>query len=292
MCFFLTNVKNHGYLCGMDTSQLELQSTKTPSDKKIFLHLFISLKWAIIVFCISVAAGILVHPWFLFFGFLVTGALVISDERVYAYLIKRIARLLDSEYDEIEERFSDVKPHLGEYYLQLLSQAVEIYREINMAIHDRHGAFSESFGDVLPAIQALMEKIILLTRKAQTIDNGLRCHDDTERTRMILEHYQQKIAHDMADDFIKSEWVRTRDSLIKQLKSQEEILRGKEYVQSKLTNIITSLREVHLAIIRLSFSEIQEGSDDLSNVFQTVMNLSEAIDDTVDTLDRITDQQV
>ena len=137
-----------------------------------------------------------------------------------------------------------------------------------------------------------MEKIIHLIRKAQTIDNGLRCHDDVERTRMILDHYQQKIERDIADDFIKSEWIRTRDSLIKQLKSQQEILRGKEYVQSKLTNIITSLREVHLSILRLSFSEIQDGSDDLSSVFQTVMTLSEAIDDTVETLDRITYQQV
>ena len=80
--------------------------------------------------------------------------------------------------------------------------------------------------------------------------------------------------------------------MIKQLKSQEEILRGKEYVQSKLTNIITSLREVHLSIIRLSFSEIQDGSDDLGQCFKTVMNLSEAIDDTVETLDRITYHQV
>lgn len=161
-----------------------------------------------------------------------------------------------------------------------------------MAIRERSDLFAESFGDVLPAIQALVEKIIYLTRKAQLIDNGLRCHDDIDRTRMVLEHYQQKIERDIADDFIKSEWVRTRDSLIKQLKSQEEILRGREYVQSKLTNIITSLREVHLSIIRLSFSEIHEGNDDLSGVFQTVMNLSEAIDDTVETLDRITYQQV
>ena len=78
---------------------------------------------------------------------------------------------------------------------------------------------------------------------------------------------------------------------MKQLKSQEEILRGKEYVQSKLTNILTSLREVHLSIIRLSFSDIDDGSEDLSSVFQTVMNLSQAIDDTVETLDRITYQQ-
>ncbi len=276
----------------MNTSQLELQEMDVQSDEKMFLHLFISLKWAIIVFCISVVASIVVQPWFLFFGLLVAGALVISDERVYASVVRRLTRLLDSEYDEIEEEFSDAKSHLGEYYLQLLSQAVEIYREIKIAIRDRHGVFVESFGDVLPAIQALLEKIILLTRKAQTIDNGLRCHDDIERTRMILDHYQEKITHDMADDFIKSEWIRTRDSLVKQLKSQEEILRGKEYVQSKLTNIITSLREVHLSIIRLSFSEIQDGSDDLSSVFQTVMNLSEAIDDTVETLDRITYQQV
>jgi hypothetical protein len=109
---------------------------------------------------------------------------------------------------------------------------------------------------------------------------------------MVLEHYQQKIERDITDDFIKSEWIRTRDSLVKQLKSQEEIQRGREYVQSKLTNIITSLREVHLSIIRLSFSDIHEGSDDLSSVFQTVMNLSEAIDDTVETLDRITYHQV
>ena len=109
---------------------------------------------------------------------------------------------------------------------------------------------------------------------------------------MILQHYQQKIERDAADDFIRAEWIRTRDSLVKQLKSQEEILRGKEYVQSKLTNILTSLREVHLSIIRLSFSEIHDGSDELSQVYQTVMNLSEAIDDTVETLDRITYQQV
>ena len=169
---------------------------------------------------------------------------------------------------------------------------MEIYREIKTAIPDRHGVLAESFGDVFPAIQALMNKILHLTRKAQVIDNGLRCHDDVEHTRMVLEHYQQKIERDIADDFIKSEWIRTRDSLIKQLRSQEEIQRGKEYVQSKLTNIVTSLREVHLAIIRLSFSDIHDGSDDLSGVFQTVMNLSDAIDDTVETLDKITYQQV
>jgi hypothetical protein len=168
---------------------------------------------------------------------------------------------------------------------------MEIYREIKAAIRER-GMLAESFGDVFPAIQALMDKILHLTKKAQLIDNGLRCHDDVEHTRMVLDHYQQKIERDIVDDFIKAEWIRTRESLIKQLRSQEEIQRGKEYVQSKLTNIITSLREVHLAIIRLSFSDIHEGSDDLGGVFQTVMNLSDAIDDTVETLDKITYQQV
>ncbi len=276
----------------MNTQLLELENVSHGADERGVLHLFLSLKWAIIVFGVAVMTSIIVHPWFLFLGILLTGAIVLSDDRIHTHIFKRLTRLLDAEYDEIEEVFSDMKPQLGDYYLQLLSQAVDIYREIKAAIRDRSGMLAESFGDVLPAIQALMEKIILLTRKAQTIDNGLRCHDDVERTRMILQHYQQKIQQDMADDFIKSEWIRTRDSLIKQLRSQEEILRGKEYVQSKLTNIITSLREVHLSIIRLSFSEIQEGSDDLSSVFQTVMNLSEAIDDTVETLDRITYQQV
>lgn len=276
----------------MDTQQFEIQELNTWMDGKAFLNLFLSLKWAAIVFCISVITSILVEPWFLFIGGLLTLALILSDERIHSYLIKRITRLLDSEYDEIEQTFSDIKPQLGEQCSHLLSQAIEIYREIKIAIHERSEVFAESFGDVFPAIQALMEKIVYLTRKAQHIDNGLRCHDDIDRTRMILEHYQQKIERDIADDFIKSEWIRTRDSLVKQLKSQEEILRGKEYVQSKLTNIITSLREVHLSIIRLSFSEIHEGSDDLGKVFQTVMNLSEAIDDTVETLDRITYHQV
>lgn len=276
----------------MDTQQLEIHDLNSWSNGKAFLDLFLGLKWAAIVFCASVVTSIIVEPWFLFVGGLFTLALLLSDERIHAYFVRQIARLLDAEYDEIEEAFSDIRPQLGEQYLQLLSQAIEIYREIKTAIRERSEVFAESFGDVSPAIQALMEKIIHLAKKAQHIDNGLRCHDDVERTQMVLAHYQQKIERDIADDFIKTEWIRTRDSLIKQLKSQQEILRGKEYVQSKLTNIITSLREVHLSIIRLSFSEIQDGSDDLSSVFQTVMNLSEAIDDTVDTLDRITYQQV
>jgi hypothetical protein len=275
----------------MNIQQLEIQEFDTRSEDKAFLALFLGLKWAIIVFCISLITSILVTPWFLFLGILFTIALTLGDARIVSYFTKRITRLLDSEYDEIEAIFADIKSQLGQQYLQLLSQAMEIYREIKTAIRDRDGMFAESFSDVFPAIQALMDKILHLTRKAQLIDNGLRCHDDVEHTKMVLEHYQQKIERDIADDFIKSEWVRTRDSLVKQLKSQEEIQRGREYVQSKLTNIITSLREVHLSIIRLSFSDIQEGSDDLSSVFQTVMNLSEAIDDTVETLDRITYHQ-
>ncbi len=276
----------------MNTQELEIQEFNSWTDGKAFLDLFLSLKWAAIVFCAAVITSILVTPWFFMIGAILTLALALADERIHSFLIKRIARVLDSKYDEMEETFSGVKPQLGEQYLQLLAQAMEIYREIKIAVRERSEMFAESFGDVFPAIQALMEKIIYLTRKAQHIDNGLRCHDDIDRTRMVLEHYQQKIERDVADDFIKSEWMRTRDSLVKQLKSQEEILRGKEYVQSKLTNIVTSLREVHLSIIRLSFSEIQEGSDDLGKVFQTVMNLSEAIDDTVETLDRITYHQV
>jgi len=276
----------------MNAQQVELHEVTTYSQGKAFLDLFLSLKWAFVVLCASLVAGFLVQPWFLLFGLLLSSALVLSDERVYMLVKRRFTRMLDSEYDEVEEAFGDVKPLVGGQYLQLLAQALEIYREIRVSVQDRSGLFRESFGDVMPAIQALMEKIIHLTRKAQTIDNGLRCHDDVDRTKMILDHYQQKIQRDPADDFIKAEWMRTRDSLMKQLKSQEEILRGKEYVQSKLTNIVTSLREVHLSIIRLSFSDIQDGSDDLSGVFQTVMNLSEAIDDTVETLDRITFQQV
>jgi len=276
----------------MEIRQLELQDVDEQREGKAFLTLFVGLKWAIVVLGVALATSILVKPWFFLCGILLTIALLLSDERIFAYFTKRITRLLDAEYDEIEAVFAEIKAQLGDYYLQLSLQAMEIYREIKIAIHDKDGVFAESFGDVRPAIQALMDKILHLTRKAQLIDNGLRCHDDVEHTRMVLEHYQQKIARDIADDFIKSEWMRTRDSLVKQLKSQEEIQRGKEYVQSKLTNIITSLREVHLSIIRLSFSDIQEGSDDLSGVFQTVMNLSEAIDDTVETLDRITYQQV
>lgn len=282
-----------GYLRDMNTQQLDIHKIEQYKSNREFLSLFLGLKWAIIVFCISVTASIFVETWFLLLGTVFTIALILSDERVSSYFTRRITRLLDSEYDDIEEIFSDIKSQLDSQYSQILSQAMEIYREIKVAIRDKNGIFVESFGDVFPAIQALMDKIFQLARKAQLIDNGLRCHDDVEHTRMVLEHYQQKITKDItADDFIKSEWVRTRNSLIKQLKSQEEIQRGKEYVQSKLTNIITSLREVHLAIIRLSFSDIHEGSDDLSVVFQTVMNLSDAIDDTVETLDRITYQQV
>jgi hypothetical protein len=276
----------------MNIQQLDIQEFENRSEDKAFLALFLGLKWAIIVFCVSLITSILVTPWFLFLGILFTLALVLGDDRIVSYFTKRITRLLDSEYDAIEAFFADIKSQLGQQYLQLLSQAMEIYREIKTAIRDRDGMFAESFSDVFPAIQALMDKILHLTRKAQLIDNGLRCHDDVEHTKMVLEHYQQKIERDITDDFIKSEWIRTRDSLVKQLKSQEEIQRGREYVQSKLTNIITSLREVHLSIIRLSFSDIHEGSDDLSSVFQTVMNLSEAIDDTVETLDRITYHQV
>lgn len=277
----------------MNTEQFELQEVTNQPGAKTFLDLFLGLKWAGFVFGAALLASIFVQQvWFLIVGLLLTLGLVLSNESIQAYLVKRTTRLLDSGYDEIEETFAEMKPQLGQQYLHLLSQAIEIYREIKMAIRERSDVFAESFGDVFPAIQTLVEKIVYLTRKAQLIDNGLRCHDDIDRTRMVLEHYQQKIERDLADDFIKSEWIRTRDSLIKQLKSQEEILRGREYVQSKLTNIITSLREVHLSIIRLSFSEIHEGTDDLSSVFQTVMNLSEAIDDTVETLDRITYQQV
>ncbi len=277
----------------MDTERLEIQHLNSWTDGKAFLNLFLGLKWAVVVFCASVVTSIILAKlWFLLIGGLLAITLLLSDERIYSSLVRRIARLLDAEYDEIEEMFAELRSQLREQYLQSLSQTIEIYREIKITINERSEVFAESFGDVFPAIQALMEKIIHLTRKAQHIDNGLRCHDDVERTRMVLEHYHQKIERDIADDFIKAEWIRTRDSLLKQLKSQQEILRGKEYVQSKLTNIITSLREVHLSIIRLSFSEIQDGSDDLSSVFQTVMNLSEAIDDTVETLDRLTYQQV
>lgn len=278
----------------MNTQELELQEAQPLYDDeggKAVLDLFSSLKWAMVVLCVSIAASVVVQPWFLFFGGMMTLALVLTDVRVSGMLYKRLTRLLDTEYDEIEGAFSETKPGLEPRYAQMLSQAVEIYREIKAAIRDRSAALTESFGDVLPAIQSLMEKIILLTRKAQAIDNGLRCHDNTERTQKILRLYQQKIEREQADEFIRAEWMRTRDSLMKQLKSQEEILRGKEYVQSKLTNILTSLREVHLSIIRLSFSEIDDGSEDLSSVFQTVMNLSQAIDDTVETLDRITYQQ-
>lgn len=278
----------------MNTQELELQDVQPLYDDeggKAVLDLFSSLKWAMIVLCVSIAASVVVQPWFLFFGGMMTLALVLTDARVSGMLYKRLTRLLDTEYDEIEGAFSETKPSLEPRYVQMLSQAVEIYREIKAAIRDRSAVLTESFGDVLPAIQSLMEKIILLTRKAQAIDNGLRCHDNTERTQKILQLYQQKIEREQADEFIRAEWIRTRDSLMKQLKSQEEILRGKEYVQSKLTNILTSLREVHLSIIRLSFSDIDDGSEDLSSVFQTVMNLSQAIDDTVETLDRITYQQ-
>jgi hypothetical protein len=271
---------------------VEMPAVVSPHAPREFLALFAGLKWAVIVLCISVLTSILVKPWFILFGLLFAGAFMVSDARVTAFLTKRIARLLDSDYDDLEVVFAEIKPQLSSNYTQLLTQAMEIYREIKLAIRDKAGMLAESFGDVFPAIQALMEKILHLTKKAQLIDNGLRCHDDVDHTRMVLEHYQQKIVHDNADDFIKSEWMRTRDSLIKQLRSQEEIQRGKEYVQSKLTNILTSLREVHLAIIRLSFSDIHEGTEDLSGVFQTVMNLSHAIDDTVETLDRITYQQV
>jgi hypothetical protein len=276
----------------MTVQQFEIQELDDRMEHRTFLALFLGLKWTFVVFCASIVTSILVNPWFLLVGILLTIALMLSDERILSYFTKQITRLLDAEYDEIEEIFSDLKSQLGKEYLQLLAQAMDIYREIKVAIRDRDGVFAESFGDIFPAIQALMEKILHLTKKAQLIDNGLRCHDDAEHTRMVLAHYQQKIEQDNADDFIKSEWIRTRDSLVKQLKSQEEIQRGREYVQSKLTNIISSLRAVHLSIIRLSFSDIQEGSDDLSGVFQRVMNLSEAIDDTVETLDRITYQQV
>lgn len=275
----------------MDTQQLDIEHFEHQGNPKEFLSLFLGLKWGIIVLCVSIVTSIVVAPWFLLFGSLFAIALTFGDTRVSSFFTKRITKLLDSEYDELETVFGEIRPQLGQQYSHLLSQAMEIYREIKAAIRER-GMLAESFGDVFPAIQVLMDKILHLTKKAQLIDNGLRCHDDVDRTRMVLDHYQQKIEHDIADDFIKAEWIRTRDSLIKQLRSQEEIQRGKEYVQSKLTNIITSLREVHLAVIRLSFSDIHEGSDDLGGVFQTVVNLSDAIDDTVEILEKITYQQV
>lgn len=276
----------------MDTQPLEINVIAEPTHTRAFITLFLGLKWAIVVLGVSIVTSILVAPWFLLLGGVFALALTLSDPRISAVLARQVTKLLDSEYDDIEVVFADIRPQLGPQYSQLLSQTMEIYREIKAAIRERSGIMAESFGEVFPALQALMEKILHLTRKAQLIDNGLRCHDDVEHTRMVLDHYQQKIEHDLADDFIKAEWIRTRDSLVKQLKSQEEIQRGKEYVQSKLINIITSLREVHLAIIRLSFTDIHDGTDDLGSVFQTVMNLSAAIDDTVETLDRITYQQV
>jgi hypothetical protein len=279
-------------LSAMNVQPVEIQELNNPIEERTFLALFLGIKWAFVVLGASIVTSIFVSSWFLLVGIVLTIGLILSDGRVVSYCTKQITKLLDSKYDEIETISADLKSQLDKQYWQLLSQAMDIYREIKVAIHERDGIVVESFDDVFPAIQALMEKILHLTKKAQMIDNGLRCHDDVDHTRKVLAHYQQKIEQDSADDFIKSEWVRTRDSLVKQLKSQEEIQRGREFVQSKLTNIVSSLREVHLSIIRSSFSDIQEGADDLSGVFQRVMNLSEAIDDTVETLERITYQRV
>ena len=133
-------------LSNMDTQQLDLQDINNRPDRKAFLYLFLSLKWTIVVFAMSIIASIFVQPWFLFLGILLTSALILSNEQVYGYIFRRLTRLLDTKYDEIEEAFSDIKPQLEEHYLQLLFQSVEIYREIKVAIRDRSGVFAESFG--------------------------------------------------------------------------------------------------------------------------------------------------
>ncbi len=171
----------------MDTQQLDIEHFEHQGNPKEFLSLFLGLKWALIVFCVSIVTSIVVAPWFLFFGSLFAIALAFGDTRVSSFFTKRITKLLDSEYDELETVFGEIRPQLGRQYSQLLLQAMEVYRELKAGIRER-GMLAESFGDVFPAIQVLMDKILHLAKKPQLIDSCLRCHDDVDHTRMVFDH--------------------------------------------------------------------------------------------------------
>lgn len=54
----------------MNMQELELQEAQPLYDDeggKAVLDLFSSLKWAMVVLCVSIAANVVVQPWFLFF---------------------------------------------------------------------------------------------------------------------------------------------------------------------------------------------------------------------------------
>lgn len=258
-------------------------------EKRDIFGFFAHPLWLGIVLGFSLWTGIAVNVWFTYIGIFLCLAIWLSDKNTWTSLKTKLLRYVDFAYDEIEESYRQLKSELEDPYIDFIHQSVKFYREIKKALEDKNKELylTESFKEIFPAVQHLILKIFNIVKKVHGIQEDLRCHD-IEHTRAVLEHLEKKIQNARSDEFIKLEWIRTRNSLLKQLKSHQEIEKGIEYVLSKLTNFITSLREVHLSIIRLKFSDIHTGSLDVNGVFSTVIQLSEAIDDMAAALDRIT----
>ncbi|HWP47000.1 MAG TPA: hypothetical protein VNM22_07530 [Candidatus Limnocylindrales bacterium] len=274
--------------------RLEAQGTPssfptTKEEKRDIFSFFAHPIWLGIVSGISIWTGLAVNMGFTYVGIFLCLAIWLSDKKTWASLKTGLLRYMDLGYDEIEENYRQLKSELEDPYMDFIHQSVTLYREIKKAIKDKDKEIylTESFKEIFPAVQHLILKIFSIVKKIHGIHEDLRCHD-MARTRAVLKHLEKKIQNARSDEFIKLEWIRTRNSLLKQLKSHQEIEKGIEYVTSKLTNFITSLREVHLSIIRLKFSDIHTGSLDLNGVFSTVIQLSEAIDDMAAALDKIT----
>lgn len=230
--------------------------------------------------------GLTVNLGFIYVGIAMFIGILLTDEKILTILRSKFLRYVDFSYDEIEEKYNQLKSEMDKPYVDFIHQSVALYREIKKAIKDKEDYLAEPFKEIFPAVQHLILKIFNIVNKIYKIQEDLRYHD-SEHTKTVLKHLEQKIRNANSDEFIRSEWMRTRNSLLKQLKSHQEIEKGIEYVKSKLTNFITSLKEVHLSIIKLKFSDIHNGSLDLNTVFETVIHLSEAIDDMAAALDRI-----
>lgn len=259
-----------------------LREEKNPGLSRFFTHPL----WAGIILGFSIWTGVTVNPWFIYVGLLLGIATLLSNDKIQAILRSKLLRYVDSGYDEVEEKYNLLKSEINKPYLDFIQQSIVLYREIKKAIKDKEAYLTEPFEEIFPAVQHLILKIFYIVKKIYNITEDLRYHD-IQHTKTVLEHLEKKIQRSNSDEFLRSEWIRTRNSLLKQLKSHQEIEKGIEYVISKLTNFITSLKEVHLSIIKLKFSDIHNGSLDLNNVFETVIHLSEAIDDMAAALDKI-----
>lgn len=256
-------------------------------EKEGLFRFFTNPIWAGIVLGFSAWTGIAVNLWFLYIGIFLCIIILLSDDKIQTILKSRLLRYVDSGYDEVEEKYNLLKSEIDKPYLDFIHQSLILYREIKKAVKDKEAYLTEPFEEIFPAVQHLILKIFYIVKKIYSISEDLRYHD-VQHTKTVLEHLEKKIQRNHSDDFLRAEWIRTRNSLLKQLKSHQEIEKGIEYVVSKLTNFITSLKEVHLSIIKLKFSDIQTGSLDLNSLFETVIHLSEAIDDMAAALDRIT----